>query len=69
MAHRGGKGRFGTVLTAETCAKLSKAMMGKKHTLETRAKRMAQTGKKRKKHTIESLAKTKRAHTKKGRVK
>jgi hypothetical protein len=62
FAHRGGKGNLGRVLTAKTCAKLSKAMMGKKHTLESRAKMsMAKTGTKRKKHTLESRAKLSKA--------
>ncbi len=38
FAHRGGKGNLGKVLSAETCAKLSKVMMGKKHTNESCAK-------------------------------
>jgi hypothetical protein len=78
FAHRGGKGNLRRVLTPETCAKMSKAMMGKKHSTKTCAKiSKAKTGKKHtdktrakmrktrtdKKHTLKTRAKTRKAQT------
>ncbi len=58
FAHRGGKagkGNLGKVFTAETCAKLSFVMTGRKHTAETIAK-ISKT-KMGRKHTAEPIAK------------
>ena len=66
FAHRGGKGNSGKLLSAETIAKLSMAMTGKKHTNESRVKMSkAQTGKK---HTNKSRPKMSEAQTGKKRT-